>query len=85
MTPKQILQLYFETGIQLWKRSNNQGRDTNFKPIEPLAGGISNAMTVHWEAMLGGIDLLRTQLALNDLTDASTPSGEMGKAVESRN
>ncbi len=81
MKPKEILRLYLETGIQLWKRRDASGNNANNPAITPLANGISNALEVHWNAMLGGIDLLRTQLALNDLTDASTPSGEMGKAV----
>lgn len=81
MKPKEILQLYFETGIQLWKRRDGAGNQVNGKPIEALANGISNAMEKHWSAMLGGIDLLKVQFALNDLTDASTPNSEMGKAV----
>jgi len=81
ITPKEALQIYFETGILLWRRRDSQGNMANFKPIEQLAGGISNAMEKHFSFMIQDINLLRDQIGLNELTDASTPNSEMGKAV----
>jgi hypothetical protein len=54
---------------------------SNFKPIVEMAGGISNAMEKHFNFMIQDINLLRDQIGLNELTDASTPNSEMGKAV----
>lgn len=81
LTPKQALQIYFETGVLLWRRRDAQGNLSNFKPIVEMAGGISNAMEKHFNFMIQDINLLRDQLGLNELTDASTPNSEMGKAV----
>ncbi len=81
ITPKQALQIYFDTGVLLWRRRDAAGNMTNFKPIEELAGGISNAMEKHFSFMIQDINLLRGQIGLNELTDASTPNSEMGKAV----
>jgi hypothetical protein len=81
ITPKEALQIYFETGILLWRRRDAHGNMSNFKPIEQLAGGISNAMEKHFNFMIQDINLLRDQIGLNELTDASTPNSEMGKAV----
>lgn len=81
LTPKQALQIYFETGILLWRRRDAAGNLANFKPIEELAGGISNAMEKHFNFIIQDINLLRDQIGLNELTDASTPNSEMGKAV----
>lgn len=81
LTPKQALQIYFETGVLLWRRRDAQGNLSNFKPIVEMAGGISNAMEKHFNFMIQDINLLRDQIGLNELTDASTPNSEMGKAV----
>lgn len=81
ISPKQALQIYFETGILLWRRRDAAGNLSNFQPIQELAGGISNAMEKHFNYIIQGINLLRDQIGLNELTDASTPNSEMGKAV----
>lgn len=81
ITPKEALQIYFETGILLWRRRDAAGNLSNFKPVEQMEGGISNAMEKHFSFMIQDINLLRDQIGLNELTDASTPNSEMGKAV----
>jgi hypothetical protein len=81
LSPREALQIYFDTGILLWRRRDASGNLSNFKPIEELAGGISNAMEKHFSFMIQDINLLRGQIGLNELTDASTPNSEMGKAV----
>lgn len=81
LTPKEALRIYFETGVLLWRRRDAQGNLSNFKPIVEMAGGISNAMEKHFNFMIQDINLLRDQIGLNELTDASTPNSEMGKAV----
>ena len=83
ITPKQALQIYFETGVLLWRRRDAAGNLSNFKPIEQMQGGISNAPEKHFNFIIQDINLLRDQIGLNELTDASTPNSEMGKAVAS--
>lgn len=79
--PKDVLRIYFETGIMLRKSINAQGYNSQNKPVNPLAGGVSDAFEKHWAKIVNNIDFLRTQLGLNELTDGSTPNSEMGKAV----
>lgn len=81
ITPKEALQIYFETGIQLWRRRDGQGNNSNLLPVNPIPGSTGAQMDMHWNAMVQGVNLLRDQLGLNELTDASTPNSEMGKAV----
>ena len=81
LSPKEALQIYFETGVLLWRRRDASGNLSNFKPIQEMTGGISNAMEKHFQFMIQDINLLRDQIGLNELTDASTPNSEMGKAV----
>lgn len=83
LSPKEALQIYFDTGILLWRRRDAAGNLSNYMPIQELAGGISNAMEKHFSYIIQNLNLLRDQLGLNELTDASTPNSEMGKAVAS--
>ena len=83
LTPKQALQIYWETGTLLWRRRDAAGNLSNFKPIVEMEGGMSNAAEKHFNFVIQDINLLRGQIGLNELTDASTPNSEMGKAVAS--
>lgn len=81
MTPKQILQLYFDTGILLWRRRDASGAQNNWRPINELQNGLNPAAAQHFQNVVNNINLLRDICGLNELTDASTPNSEMGKAV----
>ncbi len=81
LKPKEVLKLYYETGIMLWRRRDAAGNLSNYEPIKELTGGISDAAEKHLGFLIQGINLLREISGLNELTDASTPNSEMGKAV----
>ncbi len=81
MTPKEVLELYFDTGILLWKRTGRDGQNSNWRPIAELNNGLSKAAADHFQNVVNGIDLLRSIVGLNELTDASTPGAETGKFV----
>lgn len=81
LKPKDALKLYYDTGILLWRRRDAAGNLTNYEPIKELAGGISNAAEKHLNFLVQDVTLLREMSGLNELTDASTPNSEMGKAV----
>jgi len=81
MKPKEVLRLYFETGILLWRRKGADGQNSNWRPIQEMHNGMSPAMMQHFQNIINNMNLLRDQIGLNELTDASTPNSEMGKAV----
>lgn len=81
MKPKEVLELYFDTGILLWRRRDAAGNMSNFKPIEELVNGINPAAKEHLLSVIQLIDLVRGIIGLNEVTDASTPNSEMGKSV----
>lgn len=83
LTPRQALDIYWDTGVLLWRRRDAAGNLSNFKPIEQMEGGISNAMEGHFTAIIANINLLKDQLGLNDVTDASTPKSELAVGVAS--
>jgi len=81
LTPKQVLEIYFDTGILLWRRRDISGGMGNFRPINELQNGLNPAAAQHFTNVINNIDLLRGMIGENELTDASTPNSEMGKAV----
>jgi hypothetical protein len=81
LTPKQVLQLYFDTGILLWRRRDAHGNLSNWQPVNEMQNGLNPAAAQHFNNVLNNINLLRDMVGLNELTDASTPNSEMGKAV----
>lgn len=81
LKPKEALRMYFDTGILVWRRVGADGTPNNWKPIEQLENGLNPAAAQHFQNIVNNINLLRDIVGLNELTDASTPNSEMGKAV----
>lgn len=82
MKPKEVLELYFDTGILLWKRKDWAGnQNSNWRPINELQNGLSPAAKEHFSNIIAEIDLLRSIVGLNEIVDASTPGAETGKKV----
>lgn len=81
LDPKEVLEIYFDTGILLWRRKDISGANSNFRPINELQNGLNPAAAQHFTNVVNNIDLLRGMIGENELTDASTPNSEMGKHV----
>lgn len=81
LTPKEALRLYFDKGIILWRKTGHSGTQNNWQPINELQNGLNPAAAQHFQNCVNGVGLLRDICGLNELTDASTPNSEMGKAV----
>lgn len=73
MKMQDILQMYAETGSFVYVGTDQHGRPYPFKPIEELAGGISEAAMQHLQFIINQIDLLRMVLGLSEITDGSAP------------
>jgi len=81
LSPQNILKMYAETGSYIYKGTDVNGRPMNYKPIEELQGGVSEAAQQHLNFIIANIDLLRQILGINEVSDASSPNPELGKAV----
>lgn len=81
LTTRDILRMYSETGSYIYTGTDAQGRPYPYKPIEELKGGISPAAQEHLNFIIQQIDLLRSILGLNELTDSTSPNPKIGKAV----
>lgn len=73
LKPSEILDLYNQTGTLVYRRLNDEGQASNYKPIEELENGIGNEAVQYFNIIKQNIDLLRDILGFNEITDGSTP------------
>lgn len=73
LKPMEILDLYNQTGNLVYRRLNDEGQASNYKPIEELDNGIGNEAVQYFNIIKQNIDLLRDILGFNEITDGSTP------------
>ena len=81
MEPREVLALYYETGIMLWRRKDWRGSGSQFKPIEEMKTQISPAAGQHLEFILQKINLLRNISGLPEVADGTVANPEIGKGV----
>lgn len=73
LKPMEIIDLYNQTGNLVYRRLDDQGQASNYKPIEELNNGIGSEATEYFNIIKQNIDLLRDILGFNEITDGSTP------------
>lgn len=81
LKPMEIIDLYNQTGNLVYRRLDDQGQASNYKPIEELNNGIGNEATEYFNIIKQNIDLLRDILGFNEVTDGSTPDARMLNGV----
>lgn len=78
MSPREILDLFFSRGILLTRSINVPGGGTQNQPaIEPLEGGVGSEIAEFWTTIQNNIELIRSTLGLNELTDGSSPNPKL--------
>lgn len=73
LTPMKVLDLYNKTGTLVYRKSDAQGRMTNYKPIEELENGLGRDAMNYWQLIQNHIQMLRDITGMNEMTDGSTP------------
>lgn len=73
LTPMKVLDLYNKTGTLVYRKMDQQGRMTNYKPIEELENGLGRDVMNYWQMINNNIQLLRDVTGINEMTDGSTP------------
>jgi hypothetical protein len=77
----EILDLYNQTGNLVYRRLDENGQASNYKPIEELDNGIGNEAVQYFNIINNNIQLLREILGFNEVTDGSTPDPRMLNGV----
>ena len=73
LKPVEIIDLYNQTGNLVYRRLNEEGEASNYKPIEELNNGLGNEASQYFNIINTNIQLLRDILGFNEITDGSTP------------
>lgn len=73
MTPMKVLDLYNKTGTLIYRKMDQQGRMTNYKPIEELENGLGRDVMNYWQIIQNHIQMVRDITGMNEMTDGSTP------------
>ena len=73
LTPMKVIDLYNKTGTLVYRKADQQGRMTNYKPIEELENGIGRDVMTYYQIIQNHIQMLRDITGMNEMTDGSTP------------
>lgn len=79
--PKEALIMFAEIGSLIYDGYDNNGQPLPYLPFKDLVNGMSPAAQEHWNFIIQGIDLARTLLGLNALTEGQTPPERMPNGV----
>ena len=75
MKPKEILDMFFETGIMVSRRSGiSMDTNVNYKAIQPIQNDMSDQLKTLMDMVQVSKQALRDITGLNELTDGSTPN-----------
>jgi hypothetical protein len=73
LSPMKVLDLYNKTGTLVYRKMDQQGRATNYKPIEELENGMGRDVMNYWQVIQNNIQMIRDITGMNEMTDGSTP------------
>lgn len=90
MTPLQLIDLYSQKGIVVFRRLAADGTPSNYQPISELKNGIGTEAQEYFDVMEREIGLIKGAVGLNDFMDGSTPdpkslNGVANMAAEATN
>lgn len=83
MHPKQVLDMFFQSGILVYRGSSLDGTNPNRKPIEQVQNSYGNELTALTNELIRIVNEMRDLTGLNEVTDGSTPSDRMLNGVAS--
>lgn len=73
LQPLEVLDLYNKTGTLVYRKLDQQGRATNYKPIEELENGLGRDVMNFMNLIQSDIQMIRDITGMNEMTDGSTP------------
>jgi hypothetical protein len=74
MSPKELVEMMFQTGILITRRAELAGTNVNYKSIEYVQTNYGEAIREAWGDLTNNINMIREMTGFNELTDGSTPN-----------
>ena len=73
LEPHEVLELFYQKGVVLYRKMDTGGRETNYRPIEELNNGLGDEAVKWYNTIMSHLQLMRDIFGLNDYTDGSSP------------
>lgn len=73
LTPLEVIDLFKQKGVLVFRSKDIEGNLTNYKPIAELENGVSADLERYVNVINYNMGLIRSIIGLNELTDGSTP------------
>jgi hypothetical protein len=90
MKPIELIDMFEQRGIMVYRQIDPSGQMGQRKPIEELSNGMGRELTELWGSLNSHFQFMRDMLGFNDITDGSSPdpktlNGVASMAAESSN
>lgn len=72
-TPMDGIDFYNKSGNVVYRRTDKEGKNSSYKPIEELQNGLGSEAQVYFAEIQNNISLLQQLSGYNEITDGSTP------------
>lgn len=83
MKPIDVLDMYSQTGILVYRKISLDGTPSNYKPIEELNNGLGAEAAEHFAVIDNYMQKIRDMIGFNDITDGTTPDPKTLNGVAS--
>lgn len=83
MKPIDVLDMFSQTGILVYRKITLDGTPTNYKPIEELANGLGTEAQEYFMVIDSHMQKIRDMIGFNDITDGTTPDPKTLNGVAS--
>ena len=74
MTPKQLLDMFWQRNTIVYRSQNSIGQGTPNKPVEYQPNSSFSEVKFYWDMIQSYVETLRQITGLNEMTDGSTPN-----------
>lgn len=77
MSPLEILDMFYATGILVGRSKDPMGNNVNYKPVIPLQNSMFQDIVAIFQQMQATLQQMKQSVGLNDVTDSTTPPDKM--------
>ncbi len=73
LAPHEVMELFFQKGVLIYRKQDLNGQQTNYRPIEELQNGIGDEAVKWYNVIMSHLNFASSRMGLNDYTDGSSP------------
>lgn len=74
MTPMQLLDMFFQTGVLVGRSTDITNNNVNYKPVIPIENTAASELAMFYQDLQFTLQQIQGIVGLNEITDGSTPN-----------